>query len=263
MVFGGYLLEAGGCLSQSAEGTKEIRFRHGILSALLPFLLLAVATTFRVNVTGFMEVLLREGMTTGYLLCLVLGAMVFAPSARAHHEAIFGPQSSLLYSNERFVSVQAFTRQFGTPGQRTQETTGVLSGGFNLLKGIPLAFTAIVPYSFINEVDQGSSTSGFEDSIVGVRYRYDLAGLIEKWNRDGNFILGMAGVEIPSGVIDHKAWKAPLDYLSGILGSLERGRWSGIGYVYYRYNPLYRTGGNKGDNLFLGGGIAYTPYEDT
>jgi hypothetical protein len=97
---------------------------------------------------------------------------------------------------------------------------------------------------------------------LGVRYRYDLAGLIEKWNREGNFILGMAGVEIPSGVIDHKAWKAPLDYLGGVLGSLERGRWSGIGYAYYRYNALFRTGTNTGNNLFLGGGLAFTPNED-
>ena len=110
---------------------------------------------------------MRAGMITGYWLCLVLGAMDIAPTASAHHEAIFGPQSSLLYSSERFVSLQAFTRQLGTAEQRKQETTGVLSGGFNLLKGVPLSFTAILPYSSINELDRGSSTSGFEDSIVG------------------------------------------------------------------------------------------------
>ena len=204
--------------------------------------------------------LLPSGVVPG--LCLIVAAIALAPTASAHHEAIFGPQSSLLYSSERFVSVQAFTRQLGTSSQRTQETTGVLSGGFNLVKGVPLAFTAILPYSSINELDAGSSTSGFEDSILGLRYRYDLAGLIEKWNREGNFILGMAGVEIPSGVIDHKAWNAPFDYLGGVLGSLERGRWSGIGYAYYRYNALYRSGTNKGNNLFLGGGLAFTPNED-
>jgi hypothetical protein len=58
--------------------------------------------------------LMRAGMITGYWLCLVLGAMmVIAPTASAHHEAIFGPQSALLYSSERFVRLHAFPRQLG------------------------------------------------------------------------------------------------------------------------------------------------------
>ena len=129
--------------------------------------------------------------------------------ADAHHEAIFGPQSSLLYSLDRFVSVQVFSRQTGIAGQKTQETTGVLSGGMNPVSGLPVTVTAIVPYSLINQLDAGSSRSGFEDVILGGRYRYDLSSLIEKWNRDGNFLLGVVGVEIPSGVIDHKAWDGP------------------------------------------------------
>ena len=102
------------------------------------------------------------------------------PPASAHHEAIFGPQSSLLYSLDRFVSVQVFSRQTGIAGQKTQETTGVLSGGMNPVQGLPITVTAIVPYSLINQLDAGSSRSGFEDVVLGARYRYDLSPLIEK-----------------------------------------------------------------------------------
>lgn len=183
-------------------------------------------------------------------------------TAEAHHEAIFGPQSSLLYSSDRFMSLQVFSRQTGTAEQRTQETTGVLSGGFRPFKALPVSLTVIVPYSGINKLDEGSGTSGFEDIIIGARYRYDLTSLIQRWNREGNFILGVGGAEIPSGVIDHRAWHAPVDYLGGLLGSLERGAWSAIGYGYYRYNSLNRAGKTAGDNLFLGGGLAFTPGEN-
>ena len=58
-------------------------------------------------------------------------AIIFAaPPASAHHEAIFGPQSSLVLSAPGFVSTQAFTKNLGTE-QRSQETTFVLSGGIH------------------------------------------------------------------------------------------------------------------------------------
>ncbi|TLY37051.1 MAG: hypothetical protein E6K60_06015 [Nitrospirae bacterium] len=184
------------------------------------------------------------------------------PPASAHHEAIFGPQSSLLYSLDRFVSVQVFSRQTGPSTQKTQETTGVIAAGANPLKGVPLTVTAIAPASLINQLDAGSSRAGLEDMIIGARYRYDLSNLIDKWNRDGNFLLGVAGIEIPSGSIDHKSWDGPVDYLGGALGSLEKGAWSGIAYTYYRRNSPDKTDSKRGDNIFVGGGLAYTPGED-
>jgi hypothetical protein len=197
------------------------------------------------------------------VLCVAAVASGFVPRiGDAHHEAIFGPQSSLLYSLDNFVSVQVFSRQTGASGQKTQETTGVLSGGVTPVKGLPVTVTAIVPYSIVDQLDAGSSRSGFEDIILGARYRYGLSTLIEKWNREGNFLLGVASVEIPSGVIDHKAWDGPLDYLGGALGSLEKGAWSGIAYTYYRHHSPDNTGSKRGDNIFVGGGLAFTPGED-
>src|SRR5436309_13692947 len=99
-----------------------------------------------------------------FVLCVAAVVSGFVPTmADAHHEAIFGPQSSLLYSLDRFVSVQVFSRQTGPSTQKTQETTGVIAAGANPLKGVPLTVTAIAPASLINQLDAGSSRAGLED----------------------------------------------------------------------------------------------------
>jgi len=106
-----------------------------------------------------------------WLRALLLGIAALAsvfPSAvaDAHHEAIFGPQSSLLYSPDRFVSLQVFSRQTGTSGQKTQETTGVISGGVNPVQGLPVTVTAIVPYS--GPVDRDSKTLSLARGIATI-----------------------------------------------------------------------------------------------
>lgn len=108
------------------------------------------------------------------LSCLAVAGL--SCPAGAHHEAIFAPQSSLFLSTDRFLGVQAFSKQTG----RTQETTTLVSVGVSPLNGVPLTFTAIAPYSFITGLDGEMSKSGFEDLIVGARYRYDLKGLQER-----------------------------------------------------------------------------------
>jgi hypothetical protein len=69
-----------------------------------------------------------------------LFAVLAAGPAFAHHEAIFGPQSSLVLSSPAFVSLQTFSRTtlYGT------ETTGLVSAGVTPFN-FPLSFTAIVP----------------------------------------------------------------------------------------------------------------------
>ena len=44
---------------------------------------------------------------------LVAGLLVRPAFVQAHHEAIFGPQSSLVLSADRFVNVQMFSREAG------------------------------------------------------------------------------------------------------------------------------------------------------
>ena len=193
---------------------------------------------------------------------LLLASLIFRPSpAGAHHEAIFGPQSSLVLSADKFVSLQAFSRQLDTSGSRMRETTSLVSAGVRVSKRLPLTFTAVLPYSWI--VERGrAGTSGAEDAVLGVRYRYDLKGLQEQWDREGNFLMGMGAVELNNGTIDHPPWSGPPDSLAAVLGSLERGKWSLIGYTVGRFNVRDAEDNKAGNNLSFGGGLAYTPHEN-
>lgn len=194
---------------------------------------------------------------------LLVTRLLFQPApASAHHEAIFGPQSSLILSADKFVSLQVFSRELGTPDSKTHETTTLVSAGVRVSKRLPLTFSAIVPYSWISERGQ-AMTSGAEDIVLGLRYRHDLKGLQDKWDREGNFLMGMGAFELNNGTIDHRAWTGPPDTMGAVLGSLERGKWSAIGYTVARFNVEDPDGNKNGDNLFAGGGVAYTPNEDS
>jgi hypothetical protein len=191
---------------------------------------------------------------------LILAGVLVRP-ADAHHEAIFGPQSSLILSADKFVSVQVFSRATGTSDSKSRETTGLVSTGVRVTRRLPLTFTAILPYSWISTPTH-SATAGAEDVVLGLRYRHDLKGLQSKWDREGNFLMGMGAFELNNGTIDHRAWTGPLDSLAAALGSLEWGKWSAIGYTLGRIN-VEDSGGNKDGNIVSGGGgVAYTPNED-
>jgi hypothetical protein len=192
---------------------------------------------------------------------LVLAGLVFRPAvAHGHHEAIFGPQSASVFSADRFVSVQVFDRALGTSESRTHETTAAVSAGLPLSRRYPITLTAILPYSWISQHGR-SLITGAEDVVLGLRYRFDLKGLQDRWDREGNFVIGMGAVELNNGVIDHSAWSGPMDAMGAVLGSIERGRWSAIGYTVARFNAA-DEGNKDGNNVILGAGAAFTPNED-
>jgi hypothetical protein len=172
----------------------------------------------------------------------ITAALLLALPAQAHHEAIFGPQSSLVLSAPAFISVQTFSRRFS---DGKVETTPLVSFGFTPFEQVPLSFTAIVPAT----VAAGKLTR--EDVIVGARYRHALGG------EDGNFLMGVAAVDVPSGNTDHKSFDGPFIAQAALLGSGESGPFSGIGYAYWR-----SAGNAKPQNLFLGSGFAWTPIDD-
>lgn len=176
--------------------------------------------------------------------------------ASAHHEAIFGPQSSLVMSAPAFVSGQVFSRRLT---DARQESTFVLSGSWTPLREVPLSFTAIAPFSVIAG---GSvpSTSGLEDAILGARYRFDLPALQRATGKDGNFFLGMGALELPTGSMDHPAFDGPLGSLAAALWSGEVGAFSAIAYGFYRHPG--DSSDARPNTLFLGGGVAWTPYDD-
>ncbi|MGV3525275.1 MAG: hypothetical protein ACO1RX_13675 [Candidatus Sericytochromatia bacterium] len=195
--------------------------------------------------------------------CCALMLFGLGLPARAHHEIIFGPQSSTMLTADRYISLQAFSRQTGSDRERTQESNALLSFGFNPVPEVPFGFTVIAPSALISPLDgQGGGKSGIEDIILAARYRYDLTELQSLWGKEGNFILGMTGLEIPNGAIDYEPFQGTLDTLGALMLSLEYGPFSGISYAYYRHSPTDFAGNKSGDNLFLGGGLAYTPIDE-
>ena len=193
---------------------------------------------------------------------VALVAAIAGTNARAHHEAIFGPQSSLVLSAPAFVSLQAFSRRTGQRGSRTQETTALLSAGATPFQKVPLSFSLIAPMSRISELDAGTELTGIEDILVGARYRFDFEGLQRAFDREGNYGLLMASVEFPTGTVDHPAFRGPVDGMFAALGGLEWSAFSTIAYAFFRANGPDALGDRSGDSLFLGSGLAWTPFDD-
>jgi hypothetical protein len=186
---------------------------------------------------------------------LVAGLVLATVPAAAHHEAIFGPQSSLLLSQRGFVSLQGFSKRAGPPEARLQETTLLLSGGGSPFERLPLSFAATLPGA-IEAPATGHGHAGLEDLMLGVRYRLDLAGLQRVTGKEGNFVLALAAIELPTGTLHAEPFDRPPNYLSGLLASLERGAFSAMAFGF----GTLRSAG-QGNELFTGGGLAWTPVD--
>ena len=192
---------------------------------------------------------------SGVLSTLIL--CVPAP-VLAHHEAIFGPQSAMVLWVDSYLTAQMFTRQTGPESDRVQETTTVLSTGFSPFKR-PISVAIIVPFSFLS--GGGSTRAGLEDAILGVRYRVDLPGVTRALSARESFVMAVGGVELPTGTLDHRFGRDAVGGIAATLGSVEVGQFSVIGYGFYRRQGTYRTV-REGANLFIGGGMAWTPIDD-
>lgn len=184
-----------------------------------------------------------------------IAAMAAFP-ALAHHEAIFGPQSSLVMSAPAFLSGQVFSRRLESA---QQETTFVLSGSLTPIHEVPLSFTLIAPFSVIDGAGQ-PARAGLEDVIAGARYRYDLSSLQAATGKEGNFLLGMGALELPTGSMDHPSFEGSVGSLAAALWSGETGPFSAIAYAFYRHPG--DSSDARPNTLFLGGGFAWTPYDD-
>jgi hypothetical protein len=176
----------------------------------------------------------------------VLLLLLFTSPALAHHEAIFGPQSSVAFSAPVFVSLQAFHKAHDTEG----ETTLLLSAGLAPNHHSKGSLAVILPVSV------GHHGAGIENIVVGGRYRLDLDRLQERLGKDGNFVQFMGGMEIPNGNVDRPAFSGNSNWLAAVLYSFEWRALSLISYVFYRLDA-----DGDGDRLYEGLGVAYTPYE--
>jgi hypothetical protein len=89
----------------------------------------------------------------------------------------------------------------------------------------------------------------------------DLPGVNAAIGGRESFAMVVGGVELPSGTLDHPfADGAFAGVLAGLM-SVEKGQFSVIGYGAHR-RPGTHHGAREGSNLFLGGGVAWTPVDE-
>jgi hypothetical protein len=197
-------------------------------------------------------------------LILVLALSSAAP-VHAHHEAMFGPQSAAVLSPGIFLAAQVFDKETGKDDQRRRETTTVYSVGFKPIKTQPMSIALVLPVTFASGVaapsTPGSVNRGFEDSLVTARYRVNAAGAASSLGVDQMYVMGVGGLEMPTGNIDHPFAKGAFGEIAAGLFSVEKRPIAVIAYVYYHHKGVY-DGLRDSGNMFGGGGIAYTPIDD-
>lgn len=201
----------------------------------------------------------------------VLACLLFVEStASAHHEALFGPQSSLAVESEGFLSLQTFSHSYGINGTETDETTFILSGGLSPIRDVPWTVTLV--QAFTHQTSQMSvpgpgpftACDGClrrENVLVSTSWRFDLKSLQQRWRKDGNFALVSAALEPPTGDKDYAPFQGPFNGIVAGMLAFERGPFATVALGYYRSDGLDSMQSKKGDNLLVGVGIAYTPID--
>lgn len=200
--------------------------------------------------------MLTRRIVAGAVMLLVYGT---TPAA-AHHEAIYGAHSALGVSADRYISAQTFTRTVGPSGERVRETTTVLSGGLTPGGG-PVSLAVVVPFSVIAGEPGRGTHVGLENAIVAGRYRVNLPGVNRFLQTEESYVLGVGGIEVPTGTVDYGFLKGAPAVVGGLTVGLERRPVSMIGYAYmnrYAERNDIRASGHR----FVGVGVAWTPVDD-
>ncbi len=173
---------------------------------------------------------------------LLVVTLLWAGMAQAHHEAIFGPQSSTLLSKKRYVSMQYYSIQKGrSSDSESSSHVGVLSAGTSL--GRHLSAAATLPVE--SERENRESATGVQDAVLALRYIPEMTG--------NQLLVGVFTVEPPTGTLEHKA----VGWGGGALYGKEWAHWSAIAYTLGRTESSLEEGEKRGNRLFLGGGVAY------
>ena len=131
--------------------------------------------------------------------CSLLVASLFCtPCLVAHHEAIFGPQSTALISRKRFVSAQYYLSNEGrSPAAQTHSHIGVLSVGTSVGKQWSVAATLPL------EAERGAAednATGMQDAVVALRYYPELG--------PDHWAIGVLTVERPRGISSTAPWES-------------------------------------------------------
>ncbi|MGC4066459.1 MAG: hypothetical protein QM784_17865 [Polyangiaceae bacterium] len=184
-------------------------------------------------------------------------ASTIASHAEAHHEAVLGPQSATAIDGSAFVAVQLFTKRSDSSAA-PQETSLLVSGGIKPVVGLPLSLSITLPMS----MSSGERTRvGLENVILSGRWRFELESLQRTFGKEDNFILLISGLELPTGSMDQAFGRAPMNFLWGLMSSVEWSTWSAMGFALTRIEGENGEGIRKGHELLSGAGLALTPLE--
>jgi hypothetical protein len=193
--------------------------------------------------------------------------------ASAHHEAMFGPQSSAVLSPGMFISLQMFDREDGVGGYRHRQTISVYSLGVKPFETNPVSFAVVAANTREAYTYQGSTTR-FEDPLISGRYRVEDPGIAKALGVQESYVMGVGGFEVPLGNKDHAAGHGPVGEIAAGLFSVEKRPIAGIAYAYYHHPGAYNAGmpasvdgtnvtvTRQNGNFFTGTGVAYTPIDD-
>jgi hypothetical protein len=191
--------------------------------------------------------------------------------ASAHHEALFGPQSSLAVESEGFVSLQAHEHVFGVGSTYDQETAYIVSAGVSPFRAVPWSLTLVQSFTYESaRTPQGNQTGPLsscgscvarENLLASTSYRLDFTGLQRATGKEGNFALLSAAIEPPTGEKDYAPFHGPVNYIFAAMAGLEWSRFSTVALGYYRLNATDDTGSKKGNNWLAGLGFTYTPVD--
>ena len=199
-----------------------------------------------------------------FIVIMVFAAAVLLllpTPASAHHEAMFGPQSSAVLSPGMFISLQMFDRENGKGDYRHRETISVYSVGAQPFQATPLSFAFVAANT--REAFSGlGSTTRFEDPLISARYRVEAPGIAKALGVQESYVMGVGGLEVPLGNKDHPAGHGPIGEIAAGLFSVEKRPIAGIFYGYYHHAGQYDHGTRQSGNFFTGTGIAYTPIDD-
>lgn len=203
---------------------------------------------------------------------VAIAVALAAPRAAAHHEALFGPQSSLAVESPAFASLQMHVRATGSGASYATETTYIASAGFSPVRDLPWGITLVQPFTYEvartpagDQIGPSSSCGGCfrrENLLVGTQYRFDFTSLQRELGKDGNFALLSASLEPPTGNKDYPAFHGPANGIVAAMAGLEWRSLSAVLLGYYRINAEDGAGAKKGNNALAGIGLAYTPLDE-
>jgi hypothetical protein len=208
----------------------------------------------------------------GVSATLAVAATLFTVQASAHHEALFGPQSSLAVESEAFVSLQAHEHVFGSGATLDRESTYILSAGATPFRAVPWSVTVVQAYTFESaNAPTGNQTGPFsscggcltrENVLVSTSYRFDFSSLQRATGKDGNFALVSGSLEPPTGAKDYAPFHGPFNGIVAAMAGVEWNHYALVGLGYYRVNAVDGSGSKKGNNWLVGLGFAFTPVDE-